>query len=189
LSTNSPAFNSPPLNHDFYEFNWGGFSADMSGHLVIGIIPVKSVHQFAFINLEIAQLTIWMKGYNNMDVISHSWGTCLAYDMLNSGGIEMHDWVTMGSPLNHNVSKPLWNDGLWVNAYSTHDLVVYFNMYPNQLINRSTVSIPQFAKEPFNPSQVDVWVDTTDSNNHWWQEHTAYWENKRLLNAVRTNLQ
>ena len=71
----------------------------MSGSFVVGIVPVKSVHQFAFINLQTAQLLIWMKGYNDMNVISHSWGTCLAYDMLNSGGIETHDWVTMGSPL------------------------------------------------------------------------------------------
>jgi len=181
--------NAPPLQQDFYEFNWGGFSADMSGSLVIGVIPVKRVHQFAFINLAIAQLTIWMKGYSDMNVISHSWGTCLAYDMLNSGGIEMHDWVTMGSPLNHDISKPLWNEGLWVNAYSTRDPVVYLNMYPNGLINWSPVSIPQFAKEPFNPQQVDDHVDSTDSSGSAISEHGAYWEHDGVIQRIRTDLQ
>jgi len=192
LSTNSPAFSSLPLNHDFYEFNWGGFSADMSGSLVIGVIPVKSVHQFAFINLQTAQLLIWMKGYNDMNVISHSWGTCLAYDMLNSGGIEMHHWVTMGSPLNHGITKPLWNSGKWINAYSRRDPVVYFNMYPNGLINWSPVSIPQFTKEPFNPQQVDDPVDVTTPGSGLVQdveEHTAYWGKPALINRIRYDLQ
>jgi RHS repeat-associated protein len=182
---------APPLQQDFYEFNWGGFSTDMSGFLVVGVIPVKSVHQFAFINLTIAQLTIWMKGYNNMDVISHSWGTCLAYDMLNSGGIEMHDWVTMGSPLNHGISKPIWNEGLWINAFSTRDPVVYLNMYPNGLINWSPVSVPQFAKEPFNPSQVDppAIITTSGSGGPSLPEHTAYWTNPGLLTSLRNRLQ
>lgn len=190
-STPTKNVTGSPLTHDFYEFNWGGFSADMSGPLVIGVIPVKSVHQFAFINLTIAQLTIGMKGYSDMNVISHSWGTCLAYDMLNSGGIEMHDWVTMGSPLNHDISKPLWNEGRWVNAYSTRDPVVYFNIYPNGLINWSPVSIPQFSKTPFNPSQVDppAIITTSGSGGPSLPEHTAYWTNPGLLTSLRNRLQ
>ena len=149
------------------------------------------MHQFAFINLTIAQLTIGMKGYSDMNVISHSWGTCLAYDMLNSGGIEMHDWVTMGSPLNHDISKPLWNEGRWVNAYSTRDPVVYFNIYPNGLINWSPVSIQQFSKTPFNPSQVDppAIITTSGSGGPSLPEHTAYWTNPGLLTSLRNRLQ
>jgi hypothetical protein len=182
-STPTKNVTGSPLNHDFYEFNWGGFSADMSGSLVIGVIPVKSVHQFAFINLTIAQLTIWMKGYNNMDVISHSWGTCLAYDMLNSGGIEMHDWVTMGSPLKHDINKPVWNEGLWINAYSTRDPVVYLDMYPG--------FIPTFGKGLIDHPQVDppAIITTSGSGGPSLPEHTAYWTNPGLMTSLRNRLQ
>jgi len=174
---------SQPLNQDFYEFNWGGFSADMSGPLVIGVIPVKSVHQFAFINLQTAQLLIWMKGYNDMNVISHSWGTCLAYDMLNSGGIEMHDWVTMGSPLKHDINKPVWNSGPWINAYSTRDPVVYLDMYPG--------FIPTFGKGLIGHPQVDppAIITTSGSGGPSLPEHTAYWTNPGLLTSLRNRLQ
>jgi len=183
---------APPLQQDFYEFNWGGFSLNMNGPLVVGFITVKSVHQFAFINLEIAQLTIWMKGYSDMNVISHSWGTCLAYDMLNSGGIEMHDWVTMGSPLNHAISKPLWNDGKWINCYSMRDPVVFLDMYPNSLISWSPVMIPRTGIGLVGHKQVDQPpVDTTDTSGSGWSisEHGAYWEHDGVIQRIRMDLQ
>jgi hypothetical protein len=37
-----------------------------------------------------------MNGYANLDIISHSWGTTLSYDLMNNSSIEVHDWVTMG---------------------------------------------------------------------------------------------
>ena len=162
----------------------------MSGSLVIGVIPVKSVHQFAFINLEIAQLTIWMKGYNNMDVISHSWGTCLAYDMLNSGGIEMHDWVTMGSPLNHEITKPVWNTGKWINCYSMRDPVEFLDMYPQSLISWSPVMIPRTGVGLVGHPQVDVPVETTSPGTGWSiGEHGAYWKNADVAETLRKKLQ
>jgi hypothetical protein len=48
------------LNQDFYEFDWGGFS--ISG---FGLIPVKSVHEMAFVHLQMAQMLVWMKGYSD----------------------------------------------------------------------------------------------------------------------------
>ncbi len=174
-----------PLNHDFYEFNWGGFGLNICGPVVVGILPIKSVHEFAFVNLHTAQLLIWMKGYANMDIISHSWGTCLAYDLLNSGGIEMHDWVTMGSPLNHDISKPVWNTGLWLNCYSTRDPVVYFDIYPTPFY------FPQCDIGLIGHPQVDDYVDSTDYSGSGLSitEHGAYWTHKKVLNAIRNDLQ
>src|SRR5208283_3423651 len=92
LMTNSPraGIGGAPLNHDFYEFNWGGFS--WGG---VGLIPIKSVHDMALVHLQLAQMLVWMNGYANINIISHSWGTALSYDLMNSGGIEMNNWVTM----------------------------------------------------------------------------------------------
>jgi hypothetical protein len=96
----------------------------------------------------------------------------------------------MGSPLNHEISKPVWNEGLWINAYSIRDPVVYLNMYPNGLVNWSPVSIPHFAKSPFNPQQVDVQIDTTSPGKGWSiGEHGAYWKNKKVAETLRNNLQ
>ena len=192
-TTLNPA--SPPLNHDFYEFNWGGFSLNMDGPVVVGFITVKSVHQMASVHLRIAQLTLWMKGYDKMNVISHSWGTTLGYDLLSGGGIEMNDWVTMGSPLDHDIEKPIWNTGKWINAFSTRDPVTYLNMYPHSLIDSSwcPVFLPQPANSPFNPPGVDFPINSTSGGGlpiiKNVQEHGAYWKHPRVLNGIRTNLQ
>jgi hypothetical protein len=171
------------LNHDFYEFDWGGFGLGPG----LGFVPVKSVHQMAFIHLQTAQMLIWMKGYDKINVISHSWGTCLAYDLLNSGGIEMSDWVTMGSPLNHGITKPVWNTGKWINFYSTRDPVTHFDMYPQPFLP------PQWSDDAFNPPQVDDYKDvTTPGSGYPLSEHTAYWSYKLkplVIDTIREDLQ
>jgi hypothetical protein len=175
------------LNQDFYEFDWAGFS--FSG---VGLIPIRSVHQMAFIHLQMAQMLVWMKGYDKMNIISHSWGTTLSYDLMNSGGIEMHDWVTMGSPLKTSTDKPVWNTGNWINCYS-----VIYPPFPS--IGESAVGS---ARGIYRGSQgifgdgltVDQAVDLqrpySMGHNIWGlAEHTAYWSWLPCVNDLRRDLQ
>jgi hypothetical protein len=111
--TPTPKVVNDPLNHDFYEFDWGGFGI-IPG---IGFYPIKSVHEMALVQLQMEEMLVMMNGYANLDIISHSWGTCLSYDLLNNSSIEVHDWVTMGSPLKQNTQKPMENTGNWFNYY------------------------------------------------------------------------
>jgi RHS repeat-associated protein len=187
----------PRLNHDFYEFDWGGFSV---GDAPPFLVPTRSVHALAFVHLQAAQMLVWMKGYDKINIISHSWGTTLAYDLLNSGGIEVNDWVTMGSPLNHNISKPLWNTGKWINFYSYYDPIVYLDMYPDPgwlsptLFGPILSSIyfpPNFTLGVFNPPQVnDSFHDNmTGTSMLSISEHGAYWNYPAVLTLIRKDLQ
>jgi len=85
---------SEPLNHDFYELT--GVDLVLSALQAL-FNPIKSVHQMALVHLQMAEFLVWMNGYANIDIISHSWGTTLTYDLQNNSGIETHNWVTMGS--------------------------------------------------------------------------------------------
>ena len=179
------------LNHDFYEFDWGGFSI---GNALPFLVPVKSVHDMAFVHLQMAQMLVWMKGYDKMNVISHSWGTCLSYDLLNSGGIEMNDWVTMGSPLNHNISKPSWNTGKWINFYSYYDPIVYLDMYPNPGWHSplsAIFSLPNFTLGVFNPAQVDDRMEKNMTKTYRLSldEHSAYFKDRDVINRIKNDLQ
>jgi hypothetical protein len=152
--------------------------------VVVGFIPIKSVHEFAFVNLHTAQLLIWMKGYNDMNIISHSWGTTLAYDLMNSGGIEMHNWVTMGSPLKPTTDKPVWNTGKWINCYSLKDPVVRFEMYPP--FSNMPLWGPGLTEDPNIPADFQKSYDMGES---CFKEHGAYWTWQPLINYLRKELQ
>ena len=186
--------NNDPLNHDFYEFDWGGFSvANIPGTL----IPIKSVHEMALVHLKMMEMLVSMNGYANVDIISHSWGTRLAYDLLNNSSIEVHDWVTMGSPLKHDTQKPAENTGNWFNYYSPNDPVTHLEMFPpfpNMLlyIDWHLAALSQ-GVWPFGPGL------SADPNciNHLpynfgkigFSEHTAYWNNVDVLTDLRKDLQ
>ena len=94
-----------PLNHDFYEFDWGGFSINNSVPLTL--YPIKSVHEMALVHLQMEEFLVWMNGYANINIISHSWGTTLTYDLQQTSGIETHNWVTMGSVLKEATPQSL----------------------------------------------------------------------------------
>ena len=191
---NSLSAKAVPRLSNFYEFNWGGFTLSMRGPMIIGIIPIKSVHQLAFINLHTAQLLIWMKGYNDINIISHSWGTTLSYDLMNSGGIEMHDWVTMGSPLKTTTDKPFWNTGKWINCYSLADPVVHYELYPpfpssGQMVSAFGAGIkggPGLSKDPNIPADFQKSYDMGESG---FDEHGAYWKWTPLTDYLRKELQ
>lgn len=175
------------LNHDSYEFNWGGFS--IGG---IGEIPVKSVHQMAFVHLHAAQMLIWMKGYANMNFISHSWGTTLTYDVQNSGGIEMQHWVTMGSPLKSSTDKPVWNTGQWINCYDLNDPVVHLEMFP-PFPDTSGLPLPESLTGPgltVDPSVTFQYPYNfrASVSPHWWV-HSDYWVDSGVASDLRLRLQ
>ena len=122
-----PDIDNPSLNHDFYEFNWGGFAVG-----TLGFIPIKSVHQMALVHLQMTEFVVWMNGYANIDIISHSWGTTLTYDLQNTSGIETRNWVTMGAPLKSTTDKPALNTGLCGSIFRGYydGVVTRFEMYP-----------------------------------------------------------
>ena len=182
------------LNHDFYEFDWGGMS-----FLDIGLIPVQIVHTMALVHLQKAEELVSMKGYANIDIISHSWGTLLSYDLQNSSGIETHDWVTMGSPLKKTTEKPIWNTGKWINCYSLNDPVTHFEIFPpymsgpamllNVIQGWSRVGIPGDGL-----TATDSNVTAGRNHNHPMDladiaEHGAYWTRTEVLTDLRNDLQ
>jgi len=113
---------------------------------------------------------------------------------MNSGGIEMHDWVTMGSPLNHGISKPFWNTGSWINFYSYYDPIVYLDMYPDPGWHsplEATFFLPCFTLGIFNPPQVDYSYEKNMTTKYWLSldEHSAYFEDDDVISHIRTWLQ
>jgi RHS repeat-associated protein len=186
--------NGAGLNQDFYEFDWGGMSFDS-----VGLIPIKAVHEMAFVHLQMAQMLVWMKGYNNINIISHSWGTLLSYDLLNSGGIEMHDWVTMGSPLKKTTGKPVWVTGNWINCFSYYDPVTHFEIYPPY--ECGVAMLPSVAEGMIwgrlGKTGDGLTVDPNVDINHLpytmglkdFDEHGNYWKWVPCLNDIRKDLQ
>jgi RHS repeat-associated protein len=184
-----------PLNHDFYEFDWGGFSIAS-----IGFIPVRIVHVMALVHLQAAEEIISMKGYANIDIISHSWGTTLSYDLMNSTDIEVHDWVTMGSPLKKTTEKPKCNTGKWINCYSLYDPATHFEIFPPYM---DWIEMLPYAVEGIRSGRqgkigdgltVDPNVTVGVNHNHPmglkdFDEHTAYWTRPEVLTDLRNDLQ
>jgi RHS repeat-associated protein len=178
-----------PLNHDFYEFDWGGFGIANAPPF---LIPIKSVHEMALVHLQMAEMLVSMNGYANIDIISHGWGTTLSYDLMNNSGIEVHDWVTMGSPLKQTTGKPIMNTGKWINCYDTHDPVVHLEMYP-PFPNVCGLPLPSWG--PGLTADRNV---TTDYNKeyHFWAGwlspsfvHSDYWNSPEVLSDLRKWLQ
>jgi len=191
LRGGSRALEGAGLNHDFYEFDWGGMSLD--GFF---LVPLKCVHEMAFVHLQMAQMIVWMKGYDKINVISHSWGTTLSYDLMNSGGIEMHDWVTMGSPLKKTTDKPVWVTGKWINCYSLNDPVTHFEVYPP--FTSGLAMLPDvkggWGREGKTGDglTVDPNVDINlryDMENKGVTEHGNYWNWAPCVNDLRKDLQ
>ena len=179
-----------PLNHDFYEFDWGGFGI-LPGY---GFYPIKSVHEMALVQLQMEEMLVSMNGYANIDIISHSWGTCLSYDLLNNSSIEVHDWVTMGSPLKRDTRKPVENTGNWFNYYSKKDPVTQYEIYPpfpsfGEMLDAVRKNIhggPGLSADPN--------IQPSNEREHYMGsfsvfEHTAYWDNPWVLTHLRGDLQ
>lgn len=178
------------MNHDFYEFDWGGFSIANAPPF---LYPIKSVHQMALVHLQMAEFYVWMNGYANINIISHSWGTTLSYDLMNSSDIEVNDWVTMGSPLKWTTEKPAENTGNWINYYSLNDPVMHYEIYPpfpsfwdmaNAVLTgvkggqglSGDFNIPKGFQRQFNMGKSGF------------DEHGAYWDYDPLLDDLSNQL-
>jgi RHS repeat-associated protein len=177
-----------PLNHDFYEFDWGGFSIANG----IDLIPIKSVHEMALVHLQMAEMLVSMNGYANIDIISHSWGTTLSYDLMNNSTIEVNDWVTMGSPLKQTTQKPAMNTGKWINCYDLNDRVVHLEMFPpfpdvDGLPLPSSLTGPGLTKD--QNVNVQLQFDfRSELGNHWWV-HSDYFVSPNTATKLRQWLQ
>jgi hypothetical protein len=122
----------------------------------------------------------------------------LSYDLLNSGGIEMHDWVTMGSPLKPSTDKRVWNTGKWINCYSLSDPVTHFEVYPPYMSGPAMVPL---VREGWRRSGQRIFGDGLTANpnvdrNYDYNmgdsgvtEHGHYWFWAPCLNDLRRDLQ
>jgi len=176
-----------PLKHDFYEFNWSGFSV---GGVPWTFMPIKSVHQMALVHLEMAQLLVWGNGYANIDLISHSWGTTLTYDLQNVSGVPNRHWVTMGSPLKSTTPKPPGNTGNWINLYDWNDKVIHLEMFP-PFPDTQGLPLPESLTGPgltINPSVTPLqnkgYNFRATVSPHWWV-HSDYWVDAGVASDLR----
>ncbi len=103
-------------NQDYYEFTWSGFSLNA----LVGINMIA--HEVAVASMVQATNKLQSKGYKNVNIISHSWGTVVSRDAQYEGVGHINTWVTMGSPLSVFTRRP---DDLdrWINIYSLDDRV------------------------------------------------------------------
>jgi hypothetical protein len=183
-----PDIQNPALNHDFYEFDWGGFSIVNAPPF---LYPIKSVHEMALVHLQMAQYLVWMNGYAKINIISHSWGTTLTYDLQQNSSIETHTWVTMGSVLKESTDKPVGVAGNWINLSSPQDIAYYLGYYPpfpNSILDFLRVG-------PLGPNvHSDPNVDIRREYNfplswsHIWA-HSDYWTESEPISDLRHYLQ
>ena len=130
--------------------------------------------------------------YANINIISHSWGTTLSYDLMNSSDIEVHNWVTMGSPLKQTTEMPRENTGNWFNYYSLKDPVMHYELYPPfpgiyQMAHAVWTGVgggPGLSEDrnTFNHPRYDMLHTGFD-------EHGAYWNDPNVLSDLRNDLQ
>jgi len=176
-------------SQDFYEFDWGGFS--FAG---FGFYPIPIVHTMALLHLKAAEEIVSMKGYEKMNLISHSWGTTLTYDLQNISDIEIHDWVTMGSPLKQTTTKPIHLTGNWINYYSRYDPVMHYEIYPPfpsffemaWAVHKDVNGGPGLKGDDNIPKSFNIPFEMGKSG---FDEHSAYWDYDPLLDNLNKQLQ
>ena len=108
-------------NQDYFEYVWSGFTMN-------GVLPsawaVNTTHGTATNGLINVVRSIQAKGYQNVNIISHSWGTVISRDTLYAGVGNVNTWVTMGSPLTATTRCP-GGVGFWLNIYCAGDPVIW----------------------------------------------------------------
>jgi pimeloyl-ACP methyl ester carboxylesterase len=115
---------SPPLAHDFVEVTWSGFTYNFH------TVPDSLIHMLALISFHLHLIMTWVKGYSDINVLGHSWGTALSYDLLDETPLPINHWVTMGSPLTRTTPKPTSVQGNWIDVYSNDDTVTLLEVHP-----------------------------------------------------------
>ncbi|MBP5673250.1 MAG: hypothetical protein J6X49_12740 [Victivallales bacterium] len=161
-------------NQDMYEFLWSGFQ---SGGFVL-FIPNPLSHRIATLSLTYFLLELSMRGYLNVNVIAHSWGTVLSRDAMNLSCLSYGLWATMGSPLGWTF--PTFGFRKWQNYYSPADGVIDL--------------APLLKIMGYNSNDVPLYTQLTKVEQHatWCLNpvaaHSSYWTDPCVLNDLLTAL-
>ena len=141
-----------------------------------------------------AMAAVWSKGYDELNFISHRWGTVLSHQAISLGAVPIDNWVTMGSPMAADNLRPSGLRGEWINFFSNSDPVMWLSTGPWPVLYPFGSSTPgkaaefQDATKAFNvtgmkvPLGGSVYAGLT-------QEHPAYWTHGRVLAKITQFLQ
>ena len=170
-------------DQDYYQFRWSGF-----GGILPMFVPNFIQHDLAQDSLEFSLGCLKSRGYANINVIGHSWGTVLSKDALNTGVINVGLWATMGSPLacepkfDTNGEQfiytpfPLFNYDKWMNFYNLCDPVVYLCLNA-PLVTPLGLNITESATSPIFespvPEQYNLGFITPDVHGCYWYDPTT----------------
>ena len=144
------------------------------------------------------------KGYDSINMIAHSWGTCITYDAIEQSGLGIKNWVTMGSPLRGDIGKPA-NVGRWSDFYSNTDPVTWLNCFPpfpeidTECWQSFALSIAPLASNvTWGESSIHVNANLRRDETamrvaslnmwNWWRgllEHTAYWDYSDVQTRIK----
>jgi hypothetical protein len=175
------------------EFTWSGF--DLTG---AGVLPDPTIHGIATKSLNMSLTAAHAKGYSEVNIAAHSWGTTISFDTLNENIFGAADWVTFGSPLKGSTPRPSGVSGLWADFFSDSDptpsLAAFppFNAIPNNLYLptltvrgsthvKASADIGRPVHEMVVPFGGPVWAGAM-------YEHTAYWGEPEMLNWMGEHL-
>ena len=136
--------------------------------MVVGSVLVnESVHNIATNSFTKVVRAIQAKGYNNVNIIGHSWGTLISRDAQYAGVGDINTWFTMGSPLTASTRWP-GSLGTWINIWNDKDWVA--TRVPSLMERRGrplyekTGSVEQLqllTSQSFPASHGIYWTDPT----------------------------
>ena len=169
---------------------WSGFSNNLTA-----IVPTYYQHTMAENGLAYTLLTMMQKGYENVNLISHSWGTVISKDTLLLEDVAVNLFVTMGSPLRAPLhysdafkfryfSEQFYdrladymsssNYKTWHNYYYMSDPVIHLKLNsPNETALMSMGSPLRHAQ---GIKQFDLPLPITPwSHSHYWEDPLVYY--------------
>ena len=161
-------------NQDMYEFLWSGFQ---SGGFIL-FVPNHLSHTIAKSSLVCYLCELYMKGYNEVNVIAHSWGTVLSRDAMNYSGLSFGLWATMGSPLGQ--THPLFQYRKWQNYFTLADPVTYLADLL-VVMGFENDTIPLFQQLSGVEQHRTLCVNPVTA-------HSSYWTDQTVLNDLLTVL-
>ena len=181
--------NSGLRSNDFFEITWSGF--DLVG---FGVLPETATHLTALLFTMQSMRAAWSKGYDELNFISHSWGTILSYQAIDMTPVPIENWVTMGSPMGAEIWTPAGLRGEWTNFYSNSDPITWLNLYPPFSIpnpfNITRGPATQFPGATININVTNMAAQPGDSIlQRLREQHTAYWSDTDVLNDITRLLQ
>jgi len=150
-------------NQDYYEFSWSGSPA------VLGSVVVnESVHRIATNSFTKVVRAVQAKGYSNVNIIGHSWGTVISRDAQYAGVGNINTWFTMGSPLLRATTEKPSNLSYWLNIWCRNDPVI-----PVSVLG---LGYSPYVDEQLKLNSVGVWGNLAN--------HGIYWTDPVSLNRI-----